>query len=68
VPSSVLTMIACTPILAGWLGVCVCQYRSARRRRLDEAQWAGLASGLAELDAELDRAWAEEQERIRRYR
>jgi hypothetical protein len=66
VSPSVLTLIACTPIVAGWVAVCVCQYQYDRRRRLSAAQWARLAPRLAELDAELDRSWADEQERIRR--
>lgn len=66
-PTSVLTAIACTPIVAGWLAVGVCQFLSVRRRRLHGRQWALLAAGLSELDAELDRTWTEEQERIRRY-
>ena len=39
--------------------------------RLTEAEWARLTesvSGLAELDADLDRTWGNEQEWIRRYR
>jgi hypothetical protein len=66
VPSTVLTAIACTPIVAGWLGVCVSRYLPGRRR-VHARQWTRIAAGLSELDAELDRAWAEEQERIRRY-
>jgi hypothetical protein len=67
VSSSVLTVIACAPIFVGWLAVCVCKYRLAQRRRLHGAQWAAVAATLTELDAELDRTWTEEQERIRRY-
>jgi hypothetical protein len=66
VSPSVLTLIACAPIVAGWVAVCVCQYLYDRRRRLNAAQWARLAPSLAELDAELDRGWAAERERIRR--
>jgi hypothetical protein len=67
VPPSVQTAIACTPIVAGWLAVCVCQYRSDRRRRIGAEQWARLTAALSELDADLDRTWAAEQERIRRH-
>ena len=64
---SVPTVVACTLIVAGWLAACVCQYRYDRRRRLNAAGWARLAASLTELDAELDRTWTAEQERIRRY-
>jgi hypothetical protein len=67
VASSVLTVIACSPILAGWAAVCVFQYLSLRRRRRQRAQWARLAATLTGLDAELDQIWAAEQERIRRH-
>lgn len=67
-PPSVQTVIACTPIVVGWLAVCVCQYLSDRRRRRDAARWAQLAAALSELDADLDRSWAVEQERMRRHR
>ncbi len=69
--SSLLTVIACTPILGGWIAVTVCHYRLTARRRRECAEWARLAagvSGLTELDAVLDRAWGDEQEWIRRYR
>ncbi|HEX9040863.1 MAG TPA: hypothetical protein VF838_07510 [Trebonia sp.] len=69
--SSVLSLIACTPILGGWIAVTVCHYRLTARRRRESAEWAWLAegvSGLAEVDADLDRAWDDEQEWIRRYR
>jgi hypothetical protein len=61
------TAIACTPIAVGWLAVRVCQYLSDRRRRAETEQWARLTAALSELDADLDRAWAAEAERIRRY-
>jgi hypothetical protein len=53
--------------VAGWLAVCVCQYLSDRRRRIDAEQWARVTAALSELDADLDRTWAAEQERIRRH-
>jgi hypothetical protein len=67
VPPSVQTVIACTPIVAGWLAVCVCRYLADRRRRVEAEQWARLTAALSELDANLDRSWAAEQERIRRH-
>lgn len=66
-PPSVLTVIACTPILAGWIAVSVVEYRSGHRRRRQAAEWSRFTAGQSELDAELDRAWAAEAERIRRY-
>ena len=63
-----LTAIACAPILAGWLAVHAHRYLSGRREQRENAEWAQLAAGLAELDADLDRTWTAEQERMRRYR
>jgi hypothetical protein len=65
--SSVLTVVACTPILAGWLAVCLFQCLAVRRRRRQDAEWTRLAAALSDLDAELDHTWAAEQERMRRY-
>ena len=67
-PTSVLTVIACLPIVGGWLGVYAGRYLTARRRRVHAEQWAQLSAFLSDLDADLDLAWAAEQERIRRYR
>ncbi len=67
-PSSVLTVIACTPVLAGWLGVYAGRYLTSRRRRVHAQQWAQMSAFLSDLDADLDLAWAAEQERIRRHR
>jgi hypothetical protein len=68
VQSSVVALIACTPILVAWLAVFAYRSRATRRRRREQAQWTRLIAGLSELDAELDRTWADEQERVRRYR
>jgi hypothetical protein len=65
--SSVLTVVACTPILAGWLAVRVFHCLAVRRRRRQDAEWTALAAALSDLDTELDRTWAAERERIRRY-
>ncbi len=67
-PSSVLTVIACIPIVAGWLGVYAVRYLTSRRRRVHAEQWAQLSASLSDLNADLDLVWAAEQERIRRYR
>jgi hypothetical protein len=64
----VQTVIACIPIVVGWLAVRACHYRLDRRRRVEAERWARLAAALSELDADLDRTWAAEQERIRRLR
>jgi hypothetical protein len=64
----VLTAIACAPILLGWLAIYAYRYLAGRRGRRENAQWVQLTAALAELDAELDRTWAVEEERIRRYR
>jgi hypothetical protein len=71
VESSVLILIACTPVLAGWVAVTVVHRRAQARSGRERAEWVRLAEGvsdLTELDADLDRAWGNEQERIRRYR
>jgi hypothetical protein len=66
-----LNVIVCAPILAGWLAVCGPWYLmrclARRRRRRAEAAWTRLEAGLSELDADLDRAWIAERERIRRH-
>ena len=70
-PSSLLTLSACSPIVVGWLVICACRaWTSSRRRRQQarhQAQWARLTAGLSDLDDHLDRACAAERERIRRY-
>lgn len=66
--STVLTVIACSPIVIAWLAVCVYHCLAVRRRRRQHAEWARLAVSLADLDADLDRAWTAEKERIWRYR
>ena len=68
---SVLPLAACAAVLAGWAVLAVCHYRARTRRRRERTEWARLTesvSGLAELDADLDRTWCDEQEWIRRYR
>jgi hypothetical protein len=71
VPSSLLTLIACSPIIIGWLAVYACRRWSGSNQRREAArhaaQWERLTAQLSELDAHLDRAWAVERERIRRY-
>jgi hypothetical protein len=71
VPSSLLTLIACSPILLGWLAIYACRTwvngRGRRQQARSEAQWDRLTAGLSDLDAHLDQAWADERERIRRY-
>lgn len=69
--SSVLTLIACTPVLGGWIAVITCRFLSTARRKREHAEWARLAagvSGLTALDADLDRVWGDEQEWSRRNR
>jgi hypothetical protein len=67
-----LTLIACSPILIGWLAVYACRGwsggRSRRQQARCQAQWARIAAALSDLDAELDRTWAAEKERIERSR
>jgi hypothetical protein len=71
VPSSLLTLIACSPIIIGWLAVYACRRWSGSSQRRQaarhEAEWDRLTAGLSELDAHLDRAWIAERERIQRY-
>jgi hypothetical protein len=68
---SVLTVAACALFAGAWIAVSVGRYRLTARRKRERAEWArltGSVSGLAELDAGLDRARGNEQEWIRRYR
>jgi hypothetical protein len=71
VPTSLLTLIACSPILLGWLAVYACRTwvkdRGRRQQATSRAQWDRLAARHSDLDAQLDRAWAAERERIQRY-
>jgi hypothetical protein len=67
VGSSVVTVVACAPILVGWLAVCAFRYLAGRRQRRQETEWTRLVAALSDLDAELDRTWAAEREWIRRY-
>jgi hypothetical protein len=46
---------------------CYC-LRGARRRGRQRAEWEQVASGLLDLDDDLDRMWAVEQEWLRRHR
>jgi hypothetical protein len=66
-----LSVIVCAPVVAAWLALCgplyLSRYLSRRRWRRERAEWARLTAGESELDADLDRAWAAECERIRRY-
>lgn len=65
-----LNVIVCAPVLIAWLAVCGPWYLSrrlaSRRRRQEQAAWTRVEAGLSELDADLDRAWIAEHERIRR--
>jgi hypothetical protein len=68
---TMLNVIVCAPILIGWLAVCGPWWRArdlaTRRPPRAEAAWTRLEAGLSELDADLDRAWIAERERIRRH-
>lgn len=66
-----LTVVSCALFAGAWIAVTVCHYRLTARRKRERAEWARLTEtvpGLAELDADLDRPWGNEQEWIRRYR
>ena len=61
-------VIMCATMLAAVVAVSVIWYLSHRRLRRQHAEWERLRAALSELDTDLDRLWAAEQERIRRYR
>ena len=65
-----LLLIACAPVFIAWLAVCgpwyLSRYLAWRRRRRQQAAWSRLESELSGLDAELDRAWSAERDRINR--
>ncbi len=63
-----LNLIACAPILTAWLAVCGTWYQSRRQARREQVEWEQLSPALSQLDADLDRTWVAEEERIRRYR
>jgi len=69
--SVMLNVIVCAPILIAWLAVCgpwyLSRHLASRRRRREQAAWTRVEAGLSELDADLDRAWVAEHERIRRH-
>lgn len=68
---SLLSVIVCAPVLVGWLALCgplyLYRHQLRRRQRRERAEWARLVAGEPDLDADLDRTWAAEHERIRRY-
>jgi hypothetical protein len=67
VSSVALNVIVSSPILGAWLALRGTRYLSRRRVRREQAEWERARAGLSALDADLDRAWAEERERVRRY-
>ncbi len=69
--SVALNVIVSSPILGAWLAMRGTRYlslRRGRRGRREQAEWERVRAGLSALDADLDRAWAKERERVRRYR
>jgi hypothetical protein len=68
---SLLNVIVCAPVLAGWLALCgpwyLARYLMRRRWRREGAEWARLTAEESELDADLDRTWTAEHERTRRH-
>jgi hypothetical protein len=69
--SIIVNVIVCAPVIIGWLAVCgpwyVARCLARRRRRRAEAAWTRMEAGLSVLDADLDRTWIAERERIRRH-
>ena len=65
-----MNVIVCAPILVARTALCgawyLPRYLAGRRHRRERADWARLRAGLPELDADLDRTWTAERERIRR--
>ena len=66
--SVALNVIVSAPILGAWLAMRGTRYLSLRRGRREQAEWERVRAGLSALDADLDRAWANEREQVRRYR
>jgi hypothetical protein len=62
-----LEVIVGAPILIGWLALCgpwyLSRHLARRRRRRELAAWMRVSPGLSELDADLDRTWADDHER-----
>jgi hypothetical protein len=65
---TVLAVVLCAALVAAASAVARCCLRGARRRERQRAEWEQVAPGLLELDDELDRMWAAEQEWLRRHR
>ena len=55
-------------VLAGWAAIAYYWRLDACRRASQNAEFEDLTRARADLNAELDRVWAEESERIRRGR
>ena len=66
--SVALNVIVSAPILGAWLALRGTRYLARLRVRREQAEWERVRDGLSALDADLDRAWAKERERVRRYR
>ena len=68
---SLVNVLVCAPVLAGWLALCgpgyLARFLLWRRQGRERAEWARLTAAESALDADLDRAWTAEHERIRRY-
>ncbi len=66
--SVALNVIVSAPILGAWVALRGSRYLSRLRVRREQAEWERVRAALSALDADLDRAWAKEPERVRRYR
>ncbi len=63
---SMLNVILFAAVVACWSALGWYSFLSERRRSRQQAEWTRAAAAMSGLDAELDRVWAAENERIKR--
>lgn len=57
---SVLNLMLCLVVAAGWIAVGGYWRLAARRRAREQAEWAAMEASLCDPDVELNLVWANE--------
>lgn len=65
---SLLSAVLIVAVVAGWIAVGGYLYRAMRRRRRRDAEWDAIVVHLRDLEADLERVWLNELDRIWPYR
>lgn len=65
---SLLSAVLIVAVVAGWIAVGGYWYRAVRRRRRRDAEWDTIVANLRDLEADLERVWLSELDRIWPYR